>query len=92
MKINEQELQRKTADLCRAYNAVKEKAKEHLTGGEFYVEERIDENYLLVVSFKNGEQYSIVGNSYELEFCYFEEDQWTFGDLLGGYLDLYYQR
>ena len=93
MKINYgTDLQKKSENLFRAYTEVKKKVEESLDGKEFYVEEPIDENYILIASFKNGEQYSIVDKEYNLQFCYFDEDDWTIGDLVGGYLDLYYEK
>ena len=56
--------------------------------------ESLDENYDLVILEAPivGTIVAITDNVWTPIFYYLEDDEWTLGDLIGGYLDLYYKR
>lgn len=59
------------------------------TDGKIAVEARIDEDYILISSL-DGTIAVITDNNHRALYTYVPDDCWTFGDLIGGYLDLRY--
>ena len=90
--INVEQISEKTVAFVCAYEEVGKMVYANELNHEIAVAARIDEQYALVSAF-NGDFWAIAkveGN--ELAFWYGPEDEWTFGDLLGGYLDLYFEK
>lgn len=77
----------KTIAFTEAYRKVSEIVSDEETVQDLAVGERIDENYFLVSAF-GGEFWAIAQNDNTLIFWYGPDDDFTFGDMLGGYLDL----
>ena len=84
------EIIKKVQNFLDAYERVmEEKESDESERISFY--ESLDENYDLVVLRVPivGDVVSIADKDWIPIFYYIEEDEWTIGDLIGGYLDLY---
>ena len=91
--INIEEFKAKVAVFTDRYEKIQEEMK--ASGGEngtWY--ESLDEDYDLVFMRVAlvGTVVAITDKDWTPVFYYLEDEDWTVGDVLGGYLDLYFER
>ena len=91
--INIEELKDKTSNFIEKFEKIQEEMRAaEGTVGSWY--ESLDENYDLVfirVALL-GLVASVCDKDWTPIFYYLEDEEWTIGDLMGGYLDLYFER
>ena len=91
--INIEELKEKSSNFIEKFEKIQEEMRAaEGTVGSWY--ESLDENYDLVfirVALL-GLVASVCDKDWTPIFYYLEDEEWTIGDLMGGYLDLYFER
>lgn len=93
MDINSKLITEKVSVFVQAYEELRSEIQNG-DGTKTFFEKTLDEDYDLVIieSPVVGEIVAITDSAMNAIFYYLEDDEWTIGDLIGGYLDLYFKR